>query len=351
MSIQEPPVAVTGVSGFIASHVAAQLLHAGSAVRGSVRDATATAPLRMALAQPDPARLQFVTADLERDAGWQELLHGTRLLVHVASPFPEGAPRNEQDLIRPAVEGTLRVLRAAHRAGVQRVVLTSSIAAVMMGQARDGSRRYGENDWSDVASVHTSAYAKSKTLAEQAAWEFVQSLPEGQRFEMVTINPGVVLGPLVTARCGTSNQIVKALLGREVPAAPDVGFAFADVRDVAALHLRALVSPEAAGKRFCCAGEHTPIVQLARLLAAQGYGVPTRRLPNWILRGAALFDPGVALLVPELGKRSDIDSSLAERLLAWKPRPIELTLADTARSLIEHQIVRAKRRSAAVAPA
>ena len=275
-------VLVTGASGFIAQHVAIALLRAGYRVRGTLRDLAKAGKVRQTLAphvQGAEERLEFAAGDLERDGGWAEALAGCRFVHHVASPIPRQPPDHEDDLIRPAREGTLRVLRAAAQAGVERVVLTSSLAAVTYGWPREGRPVFTEEHWT-ILNDSVAPYEKSKTLAEKAAWEFVASLPSGHRIELVSVNPGLVLGPVLDEDWGTSGELVRKLLARELPACVHVGWALVDVRDVAAMHLAAMTTPEAAGQRFLCATEHHWMVDVARVLdrhyRSRGYRVPTR---------------------------------------------------------------------------
>lgn len=328
------PVLLTGVSGFIGLHCAARLLQDGRRVRGTVRSTTKEAAVRAALARvvgDVGDRFEVAAADLSSDAGWDDAVRGCRDVLHVASPFPPAAPKHEDELIGPARDGTLRVLRACARARVRRVVLTSSMAAVQVGH--DPGRPYDERDWSKVDGP-MDAYSKSKTLAEKAAWDFVASLPPDERFELVAVNPAIVLGPLLDAQASTSLEVVGKLLRREVPGVPDLHMLWVDVRDVAAAHVLALTKPEAAGRRFVCVAGETSMHEIATTLARRfpDKRVPTRRVPDLVVRLVGLFDPTVRLVVPSLGKRPQADAS-ALRGLGWSPRPVEPSLVDAAESL------------------
>ena len=346
-------VLVTGATGFIARHVVVQLLDAGWEVRGTARTAAGAAALADRLAglhadmaphMADPAvleRFTLVAADLTADDGWAEAVDGCSHVCHVASPVPGGKGARRVDMIAPAVDGTHRVLRAAAAAGVRRVVLTSSIAAVLYGVDRH-DRVFTEDDWSNVDAPRLGPYERSKTLAERAAWDFVADSSTGT-MELVTINPGLVLGPLIGQEMSTSNEAVRRLLARELPACPDITCVFVDVRDVAAAHVAALTAPEAAGHRYLCGiGGHS-LLEVAAILAReygpQGYSVPTRRLPNWILRLYALFDPAAAAAISDLANPQHIDNS---RILTLLGRPLrdlqEMTVAMAA-SLQEHGLV------------
>jgi nucleoside-diphosphate-sugar epimerase len=338
------PVLVTGASGFIAMHCIIELLRAGYRVRGTLRSPARAQRVRDTLARHVEVgdRLSFVTADLGQDPGWSEAVAGCRHVLHVASPLPRKPPRHEDELIVPARDGALRVLRAAAAAGVQRVVMTSSVAAVLYGHARDGSRIYDERDWS-ILSDEVGAYEKSKTIAERAAWDFVASLPAERRLELVTINPGLVLGPILDEDYGTSGEVVRKLLRRDMPGCPDVGWAVVDVRDVASAHLAAMTTPEAAGQRFVCAVQHASMREIAEILqrhfGPRGYRVPTRSVPDWLLRAVAVFDRTARLAVQELGKRQDLSSERSRQLLGWNPRPLEEMVVAMGESMITHHVV------------
>jgi nucleoside-diphosphate-sugar epimerase len=341
-----PWVLLTGLSGFIAQHCALSLLRAGYRVRGTLRSPARFPKIRETLSrclgEDISPRLDFVVADLSSDDGWDAAVSGVTYVLHVASPLPKGPPEHPSDLIVPAREGALRVLRAAAAGSVRRVVMTSSIAAIIYGHPRDGSEVYDESYWS-VLDDSVGAYEWSKTLAERAAWNFVKSLPKERNLELVTINPGLVLGPGLDDAYSVSGETVKKLLGRELPAVPDIHFACVDVRDVADAHVAALSVPEAAGQRFLCAGEQASFLDLARIVhkhfAPRGYRVPTRRLPDFMLRLAALFDPPVRLVLQEVGKRMDLDTSRIRKVLGFKPRPLEEMVVAMGESLIAHGVV------------
>lgn len=311
-------VLVTGASGFIAGHVIAELRSHGYRVRGTAR-------------RPVDGLDDVVTADLSRDDGWAAAAEDCDYVMHVASPLPNETPKSEDELIRPAVEGTLRVLRAAANADVKRVVLTSSIAAVNSGR-RDQAVST-EADWSIVD--RSTAYAKSKTLAEQAAWNFARE----SGVDLVVVNPGMVLGPLNSPVASTSTQVVRRLLTRDVPASPKMGFAPVDVRDVATAHRLALETPAAAGNRYIVAGEHTWMRDIAAVLAEEfnplGYRVPTGSLPTWLLRVMARFDSSIRPALDFVDRRELVSADKARRELGWTMRPVRDTILDTARSLIE----------------
>jgi dihydroflavonol-4-reductase len=332
-------VLVTGGSGFIGSHTILQLLAAGHQVRTTVRSLKREADVRALLKQggTEPGdRLSFAAADLENDAGWPEAVAGCDYVLHVASPFPPDVPKDEADLIRPAREGALRVLRAARDAGVKRVVLTSSFAAVGYGHAPQ-AQPFDETSWTNPDGDHVSPYVKSKTLAERAAWDFVAK--EGGALELSAINPVGVFGPVLGRDYSTSILIVQRLMDGALPGCPKMHFGAVDVRDVADLHLRAMTQPAAKGERFLAvAGDFFTIAEIAHVLkqrlGAAARRVPRWELPNWVVRLAALRDPAAKQIIPELGKKRNATSAKATRLLGWAPRPREEAIVATAESLL-----------------
>ncbi|WP_280400352.1 SDR family oxidoreductase [Nocardia carnea] len=335
-------VLVTGATGFVAGHVIVELLAHGYAVRATVRDlADTTKRAHLAdHAARTGAELEFVAADLTRDDGWAAAVAGCAQVLHIASPFPAAPPRDEGELIRTAVDGTLRVLRAcADEPGVRRVVVTSSLAAIAHGHRDDAVRT--EADWTVVE--RSPAYQRSKTLAERAAWDFAGALPAARGFELVVVNPGMVLGPLLGPEVSTSHEPVRRLLSGAAPGVPRVGWSPVDVRDLAVAHRLALETPQAAGKRFLCAGAHLWMGEMAEILAAeygpQGFEVPTRPLPDLLVRAVALFDRGLRLTVPTLGRVERVSAERARRELGWSMRPVEETIRDTAESLLRHGVV------------
>jgi nucleoside-diphosphate-sugar epimerase len=353
MSTDDELVLVTGANGFVATHCIAELLRNGYAVRGTLRSSKQADKLRNALdKQATTGRLSFVEADLSADAGWDRAMEGCTYVLHVASPVPRQAPKNADDVILPARDGTLRVLKAATSAGVKRVVMTSSTAAIFYGHKRDGSEIYSEKDWS-ILSDEVSAYDRSKTLAERAAWEYVRGLAPPERLELVVLNPGLVLGPLLMDNASISGEVVLKLLKRELPGCPDLGFAPVDVRDLAAMEVKAMTLPQAAGERFILALEHAPMLQIAELLARhfgpQGIKVPTRRVPSWVLKCVALFDKTVAVAVPELGKRQDVTCAHAREVLNFAPRSLETMVLDMGESMLALGLVPAPKRKSGAA--
>lgn len=341
-------VLVTGASGFIGMHCVLQLLEAGYRVRGTVRSRAKDEELRTALGAHTEvgAGFETVEADLTLDAGWNEAVAGCRYVLHVASPLPSRPPKDENELIVPAREGTLRVLRAAAQAGVERVVLTSSVAAVLYG--RDRSRTFDESEWSNVESSAIGAYEKSKTLAERAAWEFMDQLKPADgrpKMELAVVNPGLVLGPILSADYGTSGEVVKKLMDRDFPAIPNLNWAVVDVRDVAAAHLAAMTTDGAAGFRHILALGNRSMRDLAQVLAAhvnpKGYRVPTGNLPSFLLKIIAWFDPAVRLVLNDLDTQQNVDNTRMREVLGIEPRGLEEMTVSMADSLIEHGVTSA----------
>jgi nucleoside-diphosphate-sugar epimerase len=332
-------VLVTGGSGFIGSYAILQLLAADHQVRTTVRSLKREVDVRSMLkrggAEPGD-RLSFVAADLENDAGWADAVAGCDYVLHIASPFPSGVPKHEDDLIVPARDGALRVLRAARDAGVKRVVLTSSFAAIGYGHKQQNAP-FDETSWTDLHGDDLTAYVKSKTVAERAAWDFVAA--EGRALELSVVNPVAVFGPVLGPDYSTSILLVQRLMDGAMPGLPKLYFGAVDVRDVADLHLRAMTDPAAKGERFLAvAGDFLSILDIAKILKARmgaaAKRVPTRQLPNWLVRVAALRDPAIRLITPELGKVKNATNAKAKRLLGWAPRSNEEAIVATAESLI-----------------
>jgi len=340
-------VLVTGASGFIALHCILQLLQSGYKVRGTIRNPSREAEVRSTMADhlDTEAGLSFAIADLNSDTGWDDAAAGCDYVLHVASPYPDKPPKRERDLIEPARDGALRVLRAAAKAGVKRVVLTSSIAAMVYGHSDRGDEDFDEDDWTDVDAAGVSAYAKSKTLAEKAAWDFMQS-SDADGMELSVINPGLVFGPVLNTHVGTSASLVKRILRRELPACPNLCLPLVDVRDVANAHIQAMTVSAAAGQRHCCVSDTIWMIEAAQILdrfyADKGYKVPTGELPDWVFKTVALFDPSLREAVPQLGEMIRIDSKKARSQLNWQPHGTEGMIVALADSLIKQGVVQPK---------
>lgn len=335
-------VLVTGGSGFIGAHCILALLEAGYRVRTTVRSLDRAPDVQAMLdaggAHPD-ATIEFATADLLDDAGWADAVAGCTYVLHVASPFPGREPKDENEIIRPAREGALRVLRAARDAGVKRVVLTSSFAAIGYGAGAAAASRepFTEENWTDP-DADVSAYVKSKTLAERAAWDFLER--EGGELELAVVNPVGVLGPVLGPDLSTSIELVLRLLNGRVPGLPNVSFGMVDVRDVADLHVRAMTDPAANGERFLAVADGILTVpQVARILrdrlGAVARRVPTLTLPDWMVRVAAVVDPSLRDVARQLGHHREVSNAKAKQMLGWAPRSNEDLLVATAESLVE----------------
>ena len=332
-------VFVTGISGFLGGHIALQLLADGHLVRGSVRDPGKAERVRATLARHggDLGRLEIVTLDLLEETGWAAAMADVGYLQHVASPLPTVAPDDPEALLRPAVEGTRRVLEAALAAGVRRVVLTSSVAAVTYGQPRQRTAPFTEADWSATSGGDVTAYSESKTRAELEAWAVMEAA--GRREDLAAINPAVVLGPLLADDPGTSAQLVLALLDGSLPALADFHFGIVDVRDVAALHVRAMLHPLAGGHRYLASAGDRSLAELAAMLREafpeRARRVPRLLLPDWLVRLYARADRRVAEHVRSLGVRRELDFHPAESLLGRPFITPRVAAAATARSLID----------------
>ena len=334
-------VLVSGGSGYIAGFLIRQLVAEGWTVHTTIRDLAKEADVRELL-KVDDSRLRFFAADLTRDAGWDEAMAGCSHVAHVASPLPGRAVKDPDELIVPAREGVLRALRAAKAAGAKRFVMTSSVAAIAYGRGR-GVHTFTEADWTPPDYPGATPYIRSKAIAERAARDWMAK--EGAGIEFCTVNPSVVLGPVWSRDYSTSIAVVKKLLDGALRGCPDVGFGVVDVRDVAAMHVRMLTAPDMAGERFIASGPFLKMIEIARILREQlgedARNVPTRVLPDLLVRFAALFDPLVKAVVGELGSVRNLDASHARSVLGWVARPAEESIVDTARSLIGLGIVKA----------
>src|SRR5215469_531082 len=335
-------VLVTGGSGFVASHVILQLLGARHQVRTTVRSLNREASVRAILRHggADPGKqLSFFPADLARDPGWAEAVAGCDYVIHVASPMPPVAPKSEDEVIIPARDGVLRVLGAARDAKVKRVVLTSSCGAIYYGHPPQ-TAPFDETSWTNLDG-EMSAYVRSKAIAERAAWDFTMARDEA--FELSVVNPSGIFGPVLGHDYSPSLDLIVRLMNGAL-GCPELYFGVVDVRDVADLHLRAMTHPAAKGERFIAvSGEVMSMMDIAKVLKARlgdaARKVPTRELPNWIVRLVAKFDPGMRQLLPLLGNIRNATSAKALRMLGWKPRPREDAIVATAESLLRFGIV------------
>lgn len=332
-------ILVTGGSGYIAGYLIRQLAAEGWKVNATIRSLKREAEVRGALGVPGSS-IRFFAADLMDDAGWAEAVAGCSHVAHVASPFPPNAVKDENDLIVPAREGALRALRFASEAGVSRFVMTYSVAAIAYGHP--GERTYTEADWTNVEAPGLGAYVKSKTIAERAARDWMAA--HGGAMEFCTVNPAAVYGPLMSDDYSASIEVVKRLIDGSMPGLPRLGFAVVDVRDLADLHVRALTLPELANERFIGAGPFMMMAEVGAVLrdrlGPEARKVPTRGIPDFVLRLMAVFDNSIRQVTGELGRTRAASSAHAEAVLGWTQRPAEESIVDTARSLIDRGIVK-----------
>ncbi|GAB5518708.1 MAG: aldehyde reductase [Rhodothermales bacterium] len=334
------PIVVTGISGFIAKHVAVHLLKNGYAVRGTVRDLSRTDALQHTLLNASGAtadQLSFVKADLLKNDGWIDALRGCGGVLHIASPFPIEQPNDREALVPAARGGTMRVLGAANVNDIERVILTSSMVAMMYRANRPKDLSVTEDSWTDPDWEGCSAYIVSKTRAEQEAWTWAESFDGPQR--LTTINPGFVLGPMLDDRVGTSAQVLQLLFQGAYPAVPPIAFPVVDVRDLAALHVAALENEATAGRRLIAAGETVTMQQMAQQLKADfpeaGHKIPTRELPPFVVRLIAMFDRQLKTILPDLGVTPHARSAYVTELTGVPFRTAQETVHAAGASLIE----------------
>lgn len=332
-------VLVSGGTGFLGKRTVLELLDRGYDVRTTVRDLASEDTIRTDLAAAGIApgnRLEVVAANLTSDEGWPEAATDCRFVLHIASPFPPEQPKDPDELIVPAREGAKRALAAALDAGAERVVLTSSVAAIHANRQDSEAQPLNEDDWTDGDDTSRIPYTRSKTLAERAAWALAEE--KGARERLATVNPGAIIGPVLGEERSYSLQTIERLLEGDMPAIPKLGFSFVDVRDVADLHIRAMTDPAAAGRRFIAVDRFMWLADIAAILRDRlgddASKVPSREAPNLLIKAVALFDKSVKPIVPDLGVRTYMSSERARKELGWEPRPIEDAVIDCARSLL-----------------
>lgn len=334
-------VLLTGISGFLGGHVALALLNAGYGVRGSVRNLSKADKVRATLAKAgaDIARLEFVALDLESDAGWAEAAAGCRYVQHTASPFVLKMPRDKAELVGPAVAGTERALNAALQAGVARIVLTSSMAAMAYGHGSQRTTPFTGADWTNLESSGINAYVESKTRAERRAWEIMRAA--GREEDLVAINPSAIFGPLLDEDPGTSATLIQRLMNGSVPALPRIPITVVDVRDVAEAHVTAMTAPEAGGNRFPMGAEGLFFRQIADIVR-QRYSdrrIAKLEMPDWAVRLYGLFDRDVRDNIGELGTPKYLDATAVEHLLGHKLIDAREAILATADSLVREGLV------------
>jgi len=327
-------VLVTGGTGFIGLHCLQQLLDKGYKVRTTIRSESRKQEVLEAMKKHSSncENLEFYIADLLKDDGWKEAVEGSKYVLHVASPFFLGEPENEDVFIKPAVEGTLRVLKACADADVQKVVLTSSFAAVGYGHPRE-KEVYTEEDWSSVDG-EISAYAKSKTLAEKAAWEFVENLEESKKFDLTVINPVAVTGPMLTSDIGSSNDFLLKLISGSMPACPKIHMGYIDVRDVAKAHIFSMTEEKTNGERIIVSENEMFFAEVGKTLNEAGFKKsPTKELPNFLVKIMSFFVGELKTLLSALDRKGDIDKTKAERFFNWEYISTEQSVTETAQQL------------------
>jgi len=335
-------VLVTGANGFIGLHTTLRSLQLGYSVRATVRTEVHEKNIRETLSRHlDASKLEFARADLLKDYGWQEAVHDCDFVIHTASPYPAENPRDENELVIPAREGTVRVLRAAQAEGIKRVVMLSTIGAIFDGHEGE-NRTFDETDWSDLGKCRL-IYHKSKTLAERAAWDFIHSAENKSKMEMVVINPSNVFGPVLDKHRHTSTEWYRTLMGAEVPGVARTQLDFVDVRDLVDILVKAMTVPEAAGKRFICNAASIPLQEFAEILhqnfSHRGYRVPTRILPDLLVRLLGLLIPKVRSVAGQLQWTYTFSTEQTRLVFGGQPRPYKQTILDMAESLIEYGLV------------
>ena len=327
-------VLVTGGTGFIGLHCLQQLLDKGYKVRTTIRSESRKQEVMEAMKKHSSncENLEFFIADLLSDDGWSEAVTGSKYVLHVASPFFLGEPENEDVFIKPAVEGTLRVLKACADSDVQKVVLTSSFAAVGYGHSRE-KEVYTEEDWSSVDG-EISPYAKSKTLAEKAAWEFVENLEESKKFELTVINPVAVTGPMLTSDIGSSNDFLLKLISGSMPACPKIHMGYIDVRDVAKAHIFSMTEEKTNGERIIVSENEMFFAEVGKALNEAGFKKsPTKEMPNFLVKIMSLFVGELKTLLSALNRKGDIDKTKAKSFFNWDYISTEQSVTETARQL------------------
>ena len=325
-------VLVTGATGFIGLHCIKQLLDRGYSVNGTLRSLDRQAEVIDSLERNNtPTRhLSLFEVDLNCDSGWDSAIRDCNYVLHVASPFVL-TDEDEDFFVKPAVEGVQRALKFSKKHNVKKVILTSSFAAIHE-TLNNRQESFDEEDWSNPNKPGISFYAKSKTRAELAAWEFMEM--ENPDFSLTVINPVLVMGPSLSKDVGTSNSLVKNMINGSVPGTPKIHIGIVDVRDVASAHILAMESSGANGERIIVSEKELWVHEVAAILRDAGFNkTPKVVFPKWLMKIVALFRKDLALMIPMIGKRRDVSSSKARELLGWKPIKAELSIIDTAQQL------------------
>jgi dihydroflavonol-4-reductase len=331
---KEKLVVVTGITGFLGSHIAIQLLNEGYQVRGTLRSFARSSQIENVIlrhVKHTASTLSFVECDLLSDEGWDEAMEGADYVIHSASPFLAHIPKDENEIIKPAVEGTLRVLEAAKKHQISRVVLTSSVASALYG---DDSEAQTESSWSNPTNQRVTPYYKSKILAEQAAWHYAKQT----NLELTTILPGLILGPVLESDYGTSAEVIIKLMNKSLPAIPNIGFTISDVREVAKAHILAMTVKNANGERYLVTGKFMWMSDIAETLRSHypNHKIPKYSLPNWLAKLVSLFDPALKTVIEDLDFKHNITNEKTRTQLKWQPREENDSILATAQSLIEH---------------
>ena len=332
------PILVTGATGFVASHIIKQLLEQGYKVRGTVRSLANKEKYKFLyeLVPEKKDNIQFVEASLLAPETWIEALEGIDYVMHVASPFPSTNPKDENEVIRPAVEGTLNVLKAAVEKGAKKVVITSSVASILAGNE---SKVSGPDDWSDETKCIP--YQKSKLRAEKAAWDFWSHNKD--KIDVVVVNPGLILGPIYTVNGGTCEILISEMMTGKLPATPEVNFPVADVREVAECHIKAMFTPNNAGKRYICAWGSLWVREMANLLRDEfskyGYSVTKWNMGKWLMTFVGFFDKRISSIIPEAFAERKVDNQMSVKELGISYRDPRVTLTDMGYSLIKAGVV------------
>lgn len=338
-------VLLTGVTGFLGSHTTIQLLEKGYEVIGTVRDKRNADAIRSIIGKhtQNISGLTIVEANLNDREVWYDLTRDIDYVQHIASPFPREMPRFENDLIVPAKEGTLNILTAASINKVKRVVITSSVAAVVYGKTKKDllTRIFNETDWTDELNLKDSTpYFRSKTIAEKAAWEFNKKDQSG--LELTTVLPGAILGPVLEEDFGTSANIVIKMLDGSSPALPRIEFDIVDVRSVADLMIRSMEMKEAANKRYIASAGYLTFKEVAQILKEQypNRKIPGFELPDYLVRFFSYFDASLKPILVDVGVNRRIDNSKAVKELNWQPLPLREAVISCAKSIFEKGIVK-----------